>query len=67
VPHPRTVGDGPSRARGHRAIAIGRRAIAETVIRKLRAEEIQIGSLKVHELEWPASAGPAPTRVMVTV
>jgi hypothetical protein len=42
------------------AIAIGRRAIAETVIRKLRAEEIQIGSLKLHELEWPASAGPAP-------
>ena len=33
------------------AIAIGRRAIADAVIRKLRAEEIGIGSLKVRELE----------------
>lgn len=31
------------------AIAIGRRAIANAVIRKLRAEEIEIGSLKVRE------------------
>jgi hypothetical protein len=40
------------------ALAIGRLAIANAVIRKLRAEEIEIGSLKVRELEvagqrWP--------------
>jgi hypothetical protein len=39
-------------------MAIGRLAIANAVIRKLRAEEIEIGSLKVRELEvagrrWP--------------
>ena len=33
------------------AIAIGRLVIAEAVIRKLKAEEIEIGSLKVRELE----------------
>src|SRR3954466_10046481 len=33
------------------AIAVGRLAIANAVIRKLRAEEIEIGSLKVRELE----------------
>jgi hypothetical protein len=45
------------------AIAIGRLAIADAVIRKLRAEEIEIGSLKVRELEvagqrWPGSTVP---------
>jgi hypothetical protein len=43
------------------AIGVGRLAIADAVIRKLRAEEIEIGSLKVRELEvagqrWPGSA-----------
>ena len=43
--------------------SIGRLAIADAVIRKLRAEEIEIGSLKVREPEvagqrWPGS----PTR-----
>ena len=40
------------------AIALGRVSIANGVIKKLRAEEIEIGSLKVRELEvagkrWP--------------
>jgi hypothetical protein len=39
-------------------MAIGRLAIANAVIRKLQAGEIEIRSLKVHELEvagrrWP--------------
>jgi hypothetical protein len=47
------------------ALAIGRLAIADAVIRKLRAEEIEIGSLKVRQLEvagqrWPESP-PAST------
>jgi hypothetical protein len=33
------------------AMAVGRLAIADAVIRRLRAEEIEIGSLKVRELE----------------
>jgi hypothetical protein len=33
------------------AMAVGRLAIADAVIRKLRAEEIEIGSLKVREFE----------------
>ena len=42
------------------AVAIGRPAIADAVIRKLRAEEFEIGSLKVRQLEvagqrWPES------------
>jgi hypothetical protein len=46
------------------ALAIGRLAIADAVIRKLRAEEIEIGSLKVRELEvagqrWPGSLPPS--------
>ena len=45
------------------ALAVGRLAIADAVIRKLRAEEIEIGSLKVRELEvagqrWPGSLPP---------
>jgi hypothetical protein len=32
-------------------MAVGRLVIAEAVIRKLRAEQIEIGSLKVRELE----------------
>ena len=45
------------------ALAIGRIAIANAVIRKLRAEEVEIGSLKVRELEvagqrWPSSPAP---------
>jgi hypothetical protein len=48
------------------ALAIGRLAIANAVIRKLRAEEIEIGSLKVRELEvagkrWPETP-PASTQ-----
>jgi len=49
------------------ALAIGRLAIADAVIRKLRAEEVEIGSLKVRELEvagqrWPAStSSPMPS------
>jgi hypothetical protein len=40
------------------ALAVGRLAIADAVIRRLRAEQIEIGSLKVRELEvagrrWP--------------
>ena len=51
------------------AMAVGRLAIASAVIRKLRAEEIEIGSLKVRELEvagqrWTGSAIPSsPTAV----
>ena len=46
------------------ALAIGRLAIADAVIRKLRGEEIEIGSLKVRELEvagqrWPGSLPPS--------
>jgi hypothetical protein len=46
------------------ALAIGRLAIADAVIRKLRAEEIEIGLLKVRELEvagqrWPESLPPS--------
>ncbi len=46
------------------ALAIGRLAIADAVIRKLRAEEIEIGSLKVRELEvagqrWPGRPPPS--------
>ena len=46
------------------AIALGRVASANAVIRKLRAEEIEIGSLKVRELEvagkrWPVE-GQSP-------
>ena len=46
------------------ALAIGRLAIADAVIRKLRAEVIEIGSLKVRELEvagqrWPQSPSPS--------
>jgi hypothetical protein len=42
-------------------MAIGRLAIANAVIRKLQAGEIEIQSLKVHELEvagrrWPEAA-----------
>jgi hypothetical protein len=41
-------------------MAIGRLAIADAVIRRLRAEELEIGSLKVRELEvggqrWPVT------------
>jgi hypothetical protein len=49
------------------AIAIGRLAIADAVIRKLRAEEVELGSLKVRELEvagqrWTgSSAASMPT------
>jgi hypothetical protein len=44
-------------------VAIGRIAVADAVIRRLRAGEVEIASLKVHELEvagrrWPeAGAG----------
>jgi hypothetical protein len=46
------------------ALAIGRLAIRRAVIRELRAEEIDIGSLKVRELEvagqrWPESPPPS--------
>jgi hypothetical protein len=46
-----------------RSIAVGRLAIADAVIRKLRAEEIEVGSLKVRELEvagqrWPGTTVP---------
>jgi hypothetical protein len=49
------------------AIAIGRLAIADAVIRRLRAEHVEIGSLKVRELEvagqrWPAAAQTADYR-----
>lgn len=42
------------------ALAVGRLAIADAVIRKLRAEEIEIGSLRVRELvvagqHWPVA------------
>jgi hypothetical protein len=45
------------------ALAVGRLAIADAVIRRLRAEEIEIGSLKVRELEvagqrWTGSTAP---------
>ncbi len=40
------------------ALAIGRTAIANAVIRKLRAEEVEIGSLKVRELEVAGQRGP---------
>ncbi|HET6919391.1 MAG TPA: hypothetical protein VFI46_08000 [Jiangellaceae bacterium] len=45
------------------AMAIGRLAIADAVIRKLRAEEIEIGALMVREVEvagqrWPGSTVP---------
>lgn len=47
------------------AMAVGRLAIADAVIRRLRAGEIEIGSLKVRELEidgrrWPETPA-APT------
>jgi hypothetical protein len=46
------------------AMAVGRLAIANAVIRKLRAEEIEIGILRVRELEvagqrWTGSAIPS--------
>jgi hypothetical protein len=46
------------------AMAIGRLAIADAVVRRLRAESIEIGALKVRELEvagrrWPESAAQA--------
>ncbi len=46
------------------ALAIGRLAIADAVVRTLRAEEIEIGSLNVRELEvagqrWPQSRPPS--------
>ena len=46
------------------AVVIGRLAIADADIRKLRAEEIEIGSLNVRELEvagqrWPESPPPS--------
>jgi hypothetical protein len=49
------------------AIAIGRLAIADAVIRRLRAEHVEIGSLRVRELEvagqrWPAAAPTADYR-----
>ena len=40
------------------ALAIGRLAIADAVIRRLRAEENEIGSLKVRELEVAGRRGP---------
>jgi hypothetical protein len=45
-------------------MAVGRLAIADAVIRRLRAEEIEIGSLKVRELEvagqrWTGSTIPS--------
>ncbi len=44
---------------------MGPLAIADAVIRKLRAQEIEIGSLKVRALEvagrrWPGSLPPSP-------
>jgi hypothetical protein len=45
------------------AMAVGRVALADAVTRRLRAEEIEIGSLKVRELEvagerWPETLPP---------
>ena len=42
------------------ALAIGRLVIADAVIRRLRAEEVEIGSLKVRELEVAGERWPAP-------
>jgi hypothetical protein len=46
------------------ALAVGRLAVADAVIRRLRAEEIEIGSLKVLESEvagqrWPQRPAPS--------
>jgi hypothetical protein len=46
------------------ALAVGRVAVADAVIRKLRAGEIEIGTLKVRELEvsghrWPGGLPPS--------
>jgi hypothetical protein len=42
------------------AIAIGKVVISEAVIRKLRSEEIEIGLLKVRELEVAGRRWPEP-------
>jgi hypothetical protein len=44
------------------AVAIGRLVIADAVIRRLRAEEIEIGLLKVRELEVAGRRWPGPDR-----
>jgi hypothetical protein len=44
------------------AVAIGRLAVADAVIKKLRAGEIEIGSLKVREQQVAGQRWPEPVK-----
>lgn len=47
-------------------MAVGRLAIADAVIRELRAQEIEIGSLKVRELEVAGQRWTGSTSLSTT-